>query len=209
MAKFLKCFDLPPFTKNYADILKMEILAESLKYVQFSQNVNIKLLSWIPRLIFRLFAPLPLVARYITCTVGVLHVNFRGRQSAPTKTTATVVFVEGGVSRSSLQGFNKSKNFASFRSKILHRKGLGGTARTLFMSFSSFGSTGQLSRRKKKPSLMFLHPPLLFFFFCSLSFFYSGRRLAGLSMAHICSSSLLVFTTSSGSLPPRLMDSEE
>lgn len=117
-----------------------------------------------PPLLFRLFAPLPPVAHYITCTVVEMHVNFTGRQSAPTKTTATVVFAEGGVSRSSLQHFNKSKNFASFRSKILYRKGPGGSARTLFMSFSSFGSTVQLSRQKKKPSLMFLHPPLLFFF---------------------------------------------
>lgn len=142
--------------------------------------MNITLLSWIPRLIFRLSAPLPLAALYVTCTVGALHVNFRGGQSAPTKTTATVVFVEGGVSRSSLQRFNKSKNFASFRSKIWHRKVPGGTARTLFMSFSSFGSTGQLSRQKEKPSLMFLHPPLLLLllFFCSLSFFLFWKKIS-------------------------------
>lgn len=102
--------------------------------------------------------------------------------------------------------FNKSENFASFRSRISERKGSRGTARTLFMSFSSFGSAGQLPRQKEKPSLVFFHPPLFSAVFVPFLFFYFGGRLAGLSMAHICSSSLLVFTTALGLTPPRLMD---
>lgn len=45
--------------------------------------------------------------------------------------------------------------------------------------------------------------------FCSFSFFYFGARLAGLSMAHICCSSPLVFTTTLGLTPPRRVDTEE
>lgn len=74
--------------------------------------------------------------------------------------------------------FNKSENFASFRSRISERKGSRGTARTLFMSFSSFGSAGQLPRQKEKPSLMFFHPPLFSAVFVPFLFFLFWRQIS-------------------------------
>lgn len=101
--------------------------------------------------------------------------------------------------------FNKSENFASFRSKILQRKGSRGRARTLFMSFSSFGLDRSAPQTERETFSHVLHPPLFSTFFVPF-LFYFGERLAGLSMAHICSSSPLVFTTALGLPPPRLMD---
>lgn len=104
--------------------------------------------------------------------------------------------------------FNKSENFASFRSKIWQRKGSRGRARTLFTSFSSFG-LGRSAPQKERETFSRVFPPSsLFCFFFVPFLFYFGGRLAGLSMAHICSSSLLVFTAALGLLPPRLMDRE-
>lgn len=64
------------------------------------------------------------------------------------------------------------------------------------------------SSDRKRNLLSCFYTLLSFLPFCSLSFFYFGGRLAGLSMAHICSSSLLVFTTALGLPPPKLMDQE-
>lgn len=70
--------------------------------------------------------------------------------------------------------FNKSENFASFRSKISQRKGSRGRARTLFMSFSSFGLSRSAPQTEREtfsrvfpPSSLFL----LFFFFVPFLFF--------------------------------------
>lgn len=72
--------------------------------------------------------------------------------------------------------FNKSENFASFRSRISERKGSRGTARTLFMSFSSFGSAGQLPRQK---DLLSCFSTLLYFLpFLFPSFFLFWRQIS-------------------------------
>lgn len=69
--------------------------------------------------------------------------------------------------------FNKSENFASFRSKILQRKGSRGRARTLFMSFSSFGR-GWSAPQTERENFSRVFPPssLFCFFFCSFSFLF-------------------------------------
>lgn len=101
--------------------------------------------------------------------------------------------------------FNKGENFASFRSKIWQRKGSRGRARILFTSFTSFG-LGRSAPQKERETFSRVFPPSSIFCFFVPFLFYFGGRLAGLSMAHICSSSPLVFTAAAGLLPPRLMD---
>lgn len=132
--------------------------------------------------------------------------NFTGRHSYTHRTHSN----SSGGGRRHLTflttDFNKSENFASFRSKIWQRKGSRGRARTLFMSFSSFGLGRSAPQSARETFSHVLHPPLFSAVF--VPFFYFGGRLAGLSMAHICSSSLLVFTTATGLLPPRLIDRE-
>lgn len=66
--------------------------------------------------------------------------------------------------------FNKSENFASFRSKFSQRKGLRGRARTLFMSFSSFGLDRSAPQTERETFSCF-STLLSFLLFCSLSFF--------------------------------------
>lgn len=84
----------------------------------------------------------------------------------------------------------------------------GGEPRTLFTSFSSLGLSRPAPQTERETfSRVFPTSPLFCIFLCSL-FFYFGGRLAGLSMAHICSSSLLVFTTAPGLPPPSLMDGD-
>lgn len=68
--------------------------------------------------------------------------------------------------------FNKSENFASFRSKISQRKGSRGRARTLFMSFSSFGLSRSAPQTERETFSHVLHPPLFSAFFCSLCFLF-------------------------------------
>lgn len=115
--------------------------------------------------------------------------------------TVTAVVVADCNSHSSPRISTKARILLHF---VSQRKGSRGRARTLFMSFSSFG----LSPDRKRNLLSCFPSSSLFCCFCFFSFFYFGGRLAGLSMAHICSSSLLVFTTALGLLPPRLMDRE-
>ena len=68
--------------------------------------------------------------------------------------------------------FNKSENFASFRSKISQRKGSRGRARTLFMSFSSFGLSRSAPQTERETFSRVFPPSSLFCFFCSLSFLF-------------------------------------
>lgn len=65
-----------------------------------------------------------------------------------------------------------------------------------------------VSSPDRKKNLLSCFSTLLSFLLFVLFLFYFGGRLAGLSMAHICSSSLLVFTTALGLPPPRLIDRE-
>lgn len=102
--------------------------------------------------------------------------------------------------------FNKGENFASFRSKIWQRKGSRGRARILFTSFSSFGLSRSAPQKERETFSRVFPPSSIFCLFVPFLFFYFGGRLAGLSMAHICSSSPLVFTAALGLLPPRLTD---
>ena len=108
----------------------------------------------------------------------------------------------GGVSRSSPQISTKGRILLHLVPRFVGERDGGGEPGHYSCLSVHLARAGQLPREKEKPSLLFFQPPL-FSAFCSLSFFYFGGRLAGLSMAHICSSSLLVFSTASGPPPPR------
>lgn len=110
-----------------------------------------------------------------------------------------------GVSRSSLQISTKARILLHFVPRFRRERDRGGEPGHYSCLSVHLASAGQLPRQKEKPSLMFFHPPLFSTFFVPFLFYFGGR-LAGLSMAHICSSSLLVFTTALGLPPPRLMD---
>lgn len=104
--------------------------------------------------------------------------------------------------------FNKSRILLHFVPRFGRERDGGGEPRTLFTSFSSLGLSRPAPQTERETfSRVFPTSPLFCIFLCSL-FFYFGGRLAGLSMAHICSSSLLVFTTAPGLPPPSLMDGE-
>lgn len=117
----------------------------------------------------------------------------------------TAVVAAASVSRSSLQISTKARILLHFVPRFGREKDGGGEQGHYSCLSVHLASAGQLLRQKEKPSLVFFHSPL-FSAFLFPFFFYFGGRLAGLSMAHICSSSLLVFTTALGLLPPKLME---
>lgn len=121
--------------------------------------------------------------------------------------TVTAVVVAGGISRSSLQISTKARILLHFVPRFLRERDRGGEPGHYSCLSVHLASADQLPRQKEKPSLVFFRPPLFSAFFVPFLFYFGGR-LAGLSMAHICSSSLLVFTTAPGLQPPRLMDRE-
>lgn len=115
--------------------------------------------------------------------------------------------VAGGISRSELQISTKARILLHFVPRFGRERDRGGEPGHYSCLSVHLASAGQLLRQKEKPSLVFFLPPLFSAFLFPFFFYFAGR-LAGLSMAHICSSSLLVFTTALGLPPPRLMDRE-
>lgn len=73
--------------------------------------------------------------------------------------------------------FNKSENFASFRSKIWQRKGLRGRARILFTSFSSFG-LGRSAPQKERETFPRVFPPSSIFCFFVPFLFLFWRQIS-------------------------------
>lgn len=117
-----------------------------------------------------------------TANAGDLYLNLTGRQSYThtQKNTHQHSNSSGGGRRHLTfltTDFNKSENFASFRSKISQRKGSRGRARTLFMSFSSFGLGRSAPQSERETFSHVLHPPLFsaFFFF---PFFLFWRKIS-------------------------------
>lgn len=68
--------------------------------------------------------------------------------------------------------FNKSENFASFRSKIWQRKGSRGRARILFTSFSSFGLSRSTPQKERETFSRVFPPSSIFCFFVPFLFLF-------------------------------------
>lgn len=68
--------------------------------------------------------------------------------------------------------FNKSENFASFRSKIWQRKGSRGRARILFTSFSSFGLSRSAPQKERETFSRVFPPSSIFCFFVPFLFLF-------------------------------------
>lgn len=122
----------------------------------------------------------------------------------PSRDTPTVT-VAGGVSSSSPHISTKGRILLHFVPRLC-RERAGGPSQDVIHVFHFILPRPVGSQTEGETLTPLFTPSSLFCCFCSPSFFYFGGRLAGLSIAHICSSSLLVFTTAPGLQPPRPTD---